>query len=622
MNRLFLGIFLFVTIMGCMSGKSDEKLIPKNNLILVTESFQSQTINQFVRYSINFTEDEFNRRNLRQYLLRNFTPKLNNQSVVLGKASDNNFGWISFEVFNQTTQSQILTFETDHIRCDGLEAYAVHEDSVEQLAEIKRQTPLSERVYPILTFSFPIKIKPKDTLTVLVRSERYSGINELNIRLSKEKIFYENSSHKILNDIFQISFMLVAVFFMLSFGIVFKQKLLLFNGFFVFGIMLCTVNNYYFFDLVPVPKIITLDKFNVGSFTIFVANALFHPFGKQLFKRLPFNQKRYRLWANILTILNVLAIFGIVFIHDKIISLTPFLFTFLTTINIIWALYHALLAVLKAKVYSYIIVFSTTFLPVVIPSLLEILHFQENGYKLDFSILNTPIFIAALGYLTINNFNKELISKDNSDENLSLMRHNIEEIRKSEVENIGRNLHDSIGNNLATVLGYLNLKNVDSQKIKKLLIDSINEVRFLSHNLVRDDERPITEKIDSLVERFNDFSSINFQFTDFSEGKINQVQPVKQYSAYVIVQEALNNIIKHSMASEAYVQIFNHQTCFCINIEDNGIGINENSENNGIGLKNIYKRAELTNLKITIDSTPNGVSLIIEISHENESYDY
>jgi signal transduction histidine kinase len=619
MNRLFLGFSLFILLMACESKNDTKKLVTEHNLIVISDTFESQIINQFVKLSTNFNENDLKRKNLRQYLLRNFTPKLNNEEIALGKASDSNYGWVYFEIFNQTAQNQTLTLETDHIRCDGLEAYTLQKYSVEHLAKIKRQTPLAEREYPTLAFAFPLKIEPKDTLKILLRSERYSGINELDLTLSEEAKFIKNNYNKALNDIFQTSFMLVAVFFMLSFGVIFRHKLLLYNGFFIFGMMLALANNYFFFDQITFPKILTLNQSNVGSLMMYVTNALYHPFGKQLFKRLPINQRRYRFWANVLTILNILAMFGIVFIHNKIVGLTPFLFTYLTLINLLWALYHALLAVIKARVYSYLIVFSFIFLPIIIPNFFATFNIQANGYTLDFGFLSTPIIIIALAYLSINNFRNELISKENSNQNLNLMRQNIEEIRKSEVENIGRNLHDSVGNTLATALGYLNLKNVDADRMKILLTDSINEVRFLSHNLVKDDESPIQGKIDSLVNRFNDFSSINFQFMDFSEGKINQLELIRQNNIYMIIQEVMSNIIKHSKASEAYIQIFDYQTSFQINIEDDGIGMNNNSANNGIGIQNIYKRADLSNLKIIVDSSPNGTSLNIEIPYENES---
>lgn len=620
-DRFFLG-FLFLllfSLMACESKKDDKKFVTKHDLILISDAFESQNINQFVKFSTNFKEEDLKRKNLRQYVLRNFTPKLNSKEITLGKASDSNYGWIYFEVFNQTAQKQILTLETDHIRCDGVEAYTLAKHSVKHLSTIKRQTPLLERDYPILTFAFPIKIEPQDTLRVLLRSERYSGINVLDLRLSKEKTFIKNNYDRGIGDTFQFSFMLVTLFFMFSFGVIFKHKLLLYYSFFIFGVVLSMANNYFFFDQINFPKILTLNQFNIGSLMLYIINAFYHPFGKQLVKRLPFNQKRYRLWANILTILNVIAMLGIVFIHDKIVSLTPFLFTYLTLINILWVLYHALLAVFKARIYTHLIIFSIAFLPLIFPNILALFNLQEEAYKIDFSINSRPILIFALAYLSISSFRKELISKDNSEKNIDLIRQNIEEIRKNEIENIGRNLHDSVGNTLATALGYLNLKNVDVHKMEKLLTDSINEVRFLSHNLVKDDDRPIKEKIESLINRFNDFSSINFQFIDFSEGKINQIELVKQSNIYMIVQEVMSNIIKHSKASEAHIQIFDYQNSFQINIEDDGIGMNKNSVNNGIGLQNIYKRATLSNLKINIDSTPNGTSFIIEIPYENKS---
>jgi signal transduction histidine kinase len=605
--------------MACESKNDNKKLVTKHNLILISDTFESQSINQFVKFSTNFSEHDLKRKNLRQYLLRNFTPKLNNKEIALSKATKYNFGWLYFEIFNQTAQKQTLTLETDHIRCDGIEAYTLAKDSVKYLAKIQRQTPLLARDYPILTFAFPLKIDPKDTLKVLIRSEKHLGIHVLDLTLSKEQKFIENSQYKVINDIFQISFMLATVFFLLSFGVIFRHKLLLYNGFFIFGFMLAIANSYFLFDQITFPKILTLSQRNVGTLIVFAINTLYHPFGKQLFKKLPINQKRYHLWANILTILNVIAMLGIVFIHDKIVGLISFLFTYLTLINILWVLYHALLAVKKAKVYSYLIIFSFAFLPFIIPGFLALFNIQANPYSLDFSILNTPLFIISLAYLSINNFRKELISKDNSDKNLTLMRQNIEEIRKSEVNNIGRNLHDNVGNTLLTVLGYLSLKNVDADRMKILLTDSINEVRFLSHNLVKDDERPIQEKIESLVNRFNDFSAINFKFVDFSEGKINKLELIKQNNIYMIIQEVVSNIIKHSKASEAYIQIFAHQASYQINIEDDGIGMNKNAANNGIGIQNIYKRADLSNAKIIIDSTPNGTNFIIEIPHENEN---
>ena len=152
---------------------------------------------------------------------------------------------------------------------------------------------------------------------------------------------------------------------------------------------------------------------------------------------------------------------------------------------------------------------------------------------------------------------------------------------------------------------------------EKLIKEAIQEIRFLSHNLVKDEDKPLAVKMEDLVARFNDFSAISFYFNDFSESRVNQLEKLKQQNIYRIVQEMLTNIIKHSMATEAHVQIFERDKNFQIDVEDDGIGMGNYQESQGIGLKNINKRAAIANLKLTIDSTSKGTSIIIDVKNEN-----
>ena len=189
----------------------------------------------------------------------------------------------------------------------------------------------------------------------------------------------------------------------------------------------------------------------------------------------------------------------------------------------------------------------------------------------------------------------------------------MEEVRKIEVEAIGRNLHDNVGNILASALGYLNLKSPNTNLSQHLVKEAINEIRFLSHNLVKDEDLPLSVKLEALIGRFNDFSNILFLFEDFSVGKINQLEKTSQQNIYMITQEVLTNIIKHSKATETFVQIFERENATIqLTIEDDGIGMQNFAESGGIGLKNITKRAKLSNLKLTVDSTPAGTNFIIE----------
>jgi signal transduction histidine kinase len=86
-----------------------------------------------------------------------------------------------------------------------------------------------------------------------------------------------------------------------------------------------------------------------------------------------------------------------------------------------------------------------------------------------------------------------------------------------------------------------------------------------------------------------------------------------QQNIYMITQELLTNIIKHAKATEASIQVFwREEGMLQFIIEDDGIGFLARGESTGIGLKNAFKRAEISQLKLSIDSSPQGTNFIIE----------
>ena len=197
---------------------------------------------------------------------------------------------------------------------------------------------------------------------------------------------------------------------------------------------------------------------------------------------------------------------------------------------------------------------------------------------------------------------------------MQALQSSMESLRKSEVEKIGRNLHDQVGNVLASALGYLNAEKDYTEKAKEMIHAAITDLRFTSHNLVKDNDDPLTDKVSLLVSRFNDFSPVDFKYQDYSEGRINQLSFLRQQNIYSIIQELLTNIIGHAHAREVYIQFFTSDDGLRISVEDDGIGFNLN-KGTGIGLNNINKRAALSDFKLTIDSTAKGTSVIIDIEN-------
>jgi signal transduction histidine kinase len=82
---------------------------------------------------------------------------------------------------------------------------------------------------------------------------------------------------------------------------------------------------------------------------------------------------------------------------------------------------------------------------------------------------------------------------------------------------------------------------------------------------------------------------------------------------YRIVQELLNNTVKHAKATQAQVQFSRIENIISLTVEDNGKGFDINNlEKNGIGISNIQNRVDYLNGKMDIKSDENGTSTHIE----------
>jgi len=81
---------------------------------------------------------------------------------------------------------------------------------------------------------------------------------------------------------------------------------------------------------------------------------------------------------------------------------------------------------------------------------------------------------------------------------------------------------------------------------------------------------------------------------------------------YRIIMELTNNIVKHSHATEATIQIIYHEKQMTLMVEDNGKGITQETLP-GIGLKNVVARVHFLNGTLNVDSGNKGTTLMIQI---------
>ena len=205
----------------------------------------------------------------------------------------------------------------------------------------------------------------------------------------------------------------------------------------------------------------------------------------------------------------------------------------------------------------------------------------------------------------------------------------IQSLQESERKNISRELHDSLGQSLASLKFHLD--NIQAKFINdpetlqsiadsKLLIQSsIGELRNISYNL---NPRSLEDfgLVPSLKILSNEFSKqAKIKGNFHSSGVDKDFNHNLEIALYRIVQESLNNILKHSKASEFGIMLIQQEDFLRLIIEDNGSGfdinkIKLNKKKSSMGLINIKERIIPFDGKLTINSRKGaGTSISVDI---------
>lgn len=195
---------------------------------------------------------------------------------------------------------------------------------------------------------------------------------------------------------------------------------------------------------------------------------------------------------------------------------------------------------------------------------------------------------------------------------------------EQERKRIARDLHDGIGSRLSSLkMRLIHMsKNTRETEVKEmevftaLLNDSINDLRQVAYNLVPETllKLGLEEALRDLCHTLKtDAVSINFHASEIKK----TISESNQITLFRIVQELINNALKHSECTEIIVDCSQNEHLFLITVEDNGIGFKkeELESFSGLGFKNIKNRIDLLNGKLEIEtSLNNGTIFNIELN--------
>ena len=212
--------------------------------------------------------------------------------------------------------------------------------------------------------------------------------------------------------------------------------------------------------------------------------------------------------------------------------------------------------------------------------------------------------------------------------------HQLLQSQDNERKRIALELHDAVGQELLIIknlstLCMKSLNNPEQQEssteyIKEISSAStsvIESVRTLSKNLhpYQLDNLGLSEALEAVVQRFEGLSEIHFEYSvERIDGLLNREQ---ELHIYRILQELLNNIIKHSGAKHAEVFISRSETDIVIKVKDDGKGINKAGDGNsiptsvkGFGISGINERVSILHGTMFLESENNkGASIYIRV---------
>ena len=265
----------------------------------------------------------------------------------------------------------------------------------------------------------------------------------------------------------------------------------------------------------------------------------------------------------------------------------------------------------------------------------ELAVVKRNRLLLVVGIISAAL-LSVLGLLYRNSKQKQIIARKEQkiqEEQIKFLERQQQVVslqsmingQETERVRIARDLHDGLGGVFSTVkMHYSTIQHeipeVRNNSLYRKTFDLINnaseELRKVAHNMMPE----VLMKV-GLVEALRDFcDNINsgklLKITLQTFGMEKRLSSSTEIMLFRIIQELINNIIKHAYATEAIIQFNREGNRLSITIEDNGRGFNtqEAEEKATMGMTTVKSRVDYLNGKLTIDSRKDiGTTVMIDL---------
>jgi PAS domain S-box-containing protein len=261
----------------------------------------------------------------------------------------------------------------------------------------------------------------------------------------------------------------------------------------------------------------------------------------------------------------------------------------------------------------------------------EILNYSKTGRKYWIHVQGQPLFnengICDRYFAIETDITSRILLEDKlANERLAKQKEITAAVliaQEKERSDIGRELHDNLNQILAVAKLYIQTakankdnRDINLDKSLGLIGGVINEIRRVSKSLVIPGTHIIGlfDNIRNLITDLMMVNPVKFQFKERGIEE-NELNDKLQVTLYRIVQEQLNNILKHANASHASIELSRQKDNVILLITDDGQGCDSSDSKKGLGLINIKSRASLYDGTATIITKPGeGFTLKVVLS--------
>jgi signal transduction histidine kinase len=253
---------------------------------------------------------------------------------------------------------------------------------------------------------------------------------------------------------------------------------------------------------------------------------------------------------------------------------------------------------------------------------------QKEKLSLILAILSASVFVllvVAAGFtlfrIYLKRKNTLLLEKEQMNVQFQqTLLHSKLAIQEETFNYIGKEIHDNIGQVLSLVRINLNTITANPDESKIFLMDelmgkAITDLRNLSHSLDTDLIRNTgwIKASDRLLQAMQKTGTCKVEFS--TEENLPTLGNEKPIILFRMIQEIINNIIKHARAKEIKFRAARQNNQIVISIEDNGKGFDTTTVTAGAGLQNLESRAKMIDAKLNIHTLPgSGTCVTISVN--------